>query len=370
MTGMRLAFISLYLIANDVVLIACSGESSSPAVVAAVEVSPGASTLLAIEDTRQMIAAARDADGKAIEGKTFSWQSLAPAIATVSSSGLVAAVTNGDAAIRASVDGRSGEAVVTVRQAAGQLAFVAAPTEGSAASFFPAVEVAVRDSRGHLVLTPANVTVTLAANPPGPTLRGATTVAMAGGIARFADLWVDAPGLGYTLTATTGPLVSIPTPPFDLDPNQFAGTWTMTPPLSLDCTLSIYSGGLTLQRFTTNVSSPLRMFATPAMKLDFFGITLWTLDIPLDLPLDQTARTFGGSAPQFSTDTVATAVAGIGTVLSTAVISIDVDAGFSGPDTFTADLALSMIPRFRILGTWYTADCDAINGTFTATRMP
>jgi len=359
-----------YLVASSLVVVACSGESSSPAVVAAVEVSPAASTLLALEDTRQLIAAARDADGKAIDGKAFTWQSLAPTIATVSSSGLVAAVTNGDAAIRASVDGRSGEAVITVRQAPGQVAFVAAPTAGSAAALLPPIEVAVRDARGHLVLTPAEVTVSLAATPPGPTLRGTTTATVAAGIARFADLWVAAPGSGYTLTATTGSVVSAPTAPFTLGPNPFAGTWTVTPTLSLDCSLSNYSGGLTLQRFATHVSDPLRVLAAPRLSFGFLGFVFWTGDVPLDLPLDQTAKTFGGSA-QFSTDTIAHAFPQpIGTVLATAVISIDVDSRFTDPDTFTADLGLSMVPRLRMFGIWQTGTCNEINGTFTATRTP
>jgi hypothetical protein len=338
--------------------------------VATVEVSPTASTLLALEDTRQLIAAARDADGKPIEGKTFSWQSLAPTVATVSGSGLVAAVTNGDATIRASVDGRSGEAVVTVRQAPGRLAFVAAPTAGSAVSVFPPIEVAVRDTRGHLVLTPAQVTVALAANPPGPTLHGTKIVEIAAGIARFADLWVDAPGSGYTLTATTGSVVSAPTAPFTLGPNPFAGTWTVTPTLGLDCTLSAFSGGLTLLSFTTTVSDPIRIVATPSLGLDYFGLPIGTFYAPLDLPLHQGAMTFSGSG-QFSTDTITKATGTIlGTILITAVISIDVDAAFSGPDTFTADIGLSMVPRFRVSGVWQTGHCDAINSTFTATRTP
>lgn len=162
---------------------------------------------------------------------------------------------------------------------------------------------------------------------------------------------------------------------FLLDPNPFAGVWNVTPTLGLDCTVDMpfpyppFPGGVTLRSFATTVTDPHRLLATPNLRLDFLGLSLWTLQPSISLPLDQTAKTFGGSG-EFSTDTISKVVTGLGTVLSTAVISIDVTAGFSGRDTFTADLALKIVPRLRILGTWRTADCTEINGTFTATRAP
>lgn len=169
--------------------------------------------------------------------------------------------------------------------------------------------------------------------------------------------------------------VSAPTAPFSLDPNPFTGVWNVAPTLGLDCTINMsfpyppFTGSLTLRGFATRVTDPHRLLATPTLRLDFFGVSLWTLQPSIVVPLDQKAKTFGGSGT-FATDTISTVVTGFGTVLTTAVISIDLTAGFSGPNTFTADLALKIVPRLRILGTWRTADCTEINGTFTATRAP
>lgn len=169
--------------------------------------------------------------------------------------------------------------------------------------------------------------------------------------------------------------LSAPSTPFNLVPNPFAGVWNVAPTLGLDCTVDMpfpypqLAGGLTLRSFATTVPEPHRLLATPRLRLDFFWIPLATLEPVLVVPLDQTAKTFGGSGV-ISTDTIASVVTGFGTVLTTAVISIEVTAGFTGPDTFAANLALTIVPRLKILGTWRTADCTAINGTFTATRAP
>ena len=85
-----------------------------PPTVAQVAVTPSTALLLAAGETQQFTATARDADGDAISGKTFSWQSSAQSVATVSSSGLATAVADGSATITATVDGVSGTAAVTV----------------------------------------------------------------------------------------------------------------------------------------------------------------------------------------------------------------------------------------------------------------
>jgi uncharacterized protein YjdB len=81
--------------------------------VASVAVTPGTATLQ-IGQTQQFTATARDAAGNTITGKTFTWNSSNPAVATVDGSGLVRAVSAGNASITASTDGRSGSATVTV----------------------------------------------------------------------------------------------------------------------------------------------------------------------------------------------------------------------------------------------------------------
>ena len=88
--------------------------------VARVEMSPDSTTLRSIDDTVQLSATATDANGNAISGATITWSSSDETVATVSSAGLVTAIGDGTATIRAaaSKDGVSAEgtASVTVRQ--------------------------------------------------------------------------------------------------------------------------------------------------------------------------------------------------------------------------------------------------------------
>src|SRR5690606_11772194 len=55
-----------------------------------------------------------DAQGKPLTGRSVAWASTAPAVATVSASGLVTAVTPGTASITATSEGKTGQATVTV----------------------------------------------------------------------------------------------------------------------------------------------------------------------------------------------------------------------------------------------------------------
>jgi len=81
--------------------------------VASVDVQPQNSSLKE-GATTQLTATPRDEEGVAFTGKTINWNSLAPGVATVSSSGLVTAVRFGQATITASADGITGSANVTV----------------------------------------------------------------------------------------------------------------------------------------------------------------------------------------------------------------------------------------------------------------
>ena len=355
---------------------ACT-DSSGPAVVVTVEVVASPGNLVAFGETRQLSATARDASGNAIAGRAFTWESTAPTVASVDATGLVSAIANGEATISASLHGKSAQTLITVLQTAGQLAILSGPANGSAVSFLPPVDVEVRDARGHLVLAPVDVTISLASNPDGATLGGTTTVTPQAGIARFDDLWIDRPG-AYVLAVTSGPATSPPSEAFTLGPNVFAGTWTVTPTLSADCAVTVtvlgvplrLTGEVTLRAFGTEVPSPRQLIATPRFELDYLGLfPVTTLEPEILLPLDQTFETFGGSV-DLSTDTITVSGTPLGTVLATTTISLEVTAGFTGPDTFTADIALSAVPRLRISGTWRTVTCDAINGTYTATRTP
>jgi uncharacterized protein YjdB len=92
-----------------------SGTASvtvSAPVVASVSLSPSSATM-APGETTQLTATARDAGGTVLS-VGVSWATTDPAVASVSSSGLVTANANGSATIKATAGGVSGAAAVTV----------------------------------------------------------------------------------------------------------------------------------------------------------------------------------------------------------------------------------------------------------------
>src|SRR6266851_2879166 len=81
--------------------------------VASVTVSPAPAGLL-VGATLQLSAVTKDAAGATLSGRVVTWSSSAPAVATVSASGLVTGVAAGSATITATSEGKSGTATVTV----------------------------------------------------------------------------------------------------------------------------------------------------------------------------------------------------------------------------------------------------------------
>ena len=86
----------------------------TPAPVATVTVTPSPGSVRR-GSTLQLTATLRDANGNVLTGRTVSWSTSAPAIATVTpSSGVVTGVTTGTATITALSEGKTGTSVVTV----------------------------------------------------------------------------------------------------------------------------------------------------------------------------------------------------------------------------------------------------------------
>ena len=94
-------------------LTACGDGSGPERTVASVTVTPATQTIT-LSATQQYTATARDADGNAVSGKTFTWESSAPGTATVDDDGLAAAVAAGVTTITAATDGVMGTATLTV----------------------------------------------------------------------------------------------------------------------------------------------------------------------------------------------------------------------------------------------------------------
>jgi hypothetical protein len=72
------------------------------------------SNALNVGQTTQATAVARDAAGAILTGRSVTWTALTPNLATISSSGLVSAVAAGPASVRATVDGTTADATLTV----------------------------------------------------------------------------------------------------------------------------------------------------------------------------------------------------------------------------------------------------------------
>src|SRR6266567_867811 len=81
--------------------------------VASVTVSPAAATVL-VGQTVQLTATPKDANGSPLTGRVVTWASSAPAVATVSASGLVTSVAAGSATLTATSEGKNGTATITV----------------------------------------------------------------------------------------------------------------------------------------------------------------------------------------------------------------------------------------------------------------
>lgn len=104
-------------IAISLFLAACGGGDNGGTgpdnSVATVEVTPAAPGVV-VGGTVQLSAVTKISGGAIVTGRAVSWSSLNTAVATVSQTGLVTAVSAGTAVIRATSESRSGETTVTV----------------------------------------------------------------------------------------------------------------------------------------------------------------------------------------------------------------------------------------------------------------
>ena len=136
---------------------ASAGGASGAAVVTvmqspdSVAVLPAEATIAALGDTLRLAAEAFDANGRAVAGAEFSWESSDDAVATVDGSGLVTAAGNGTVTITASAGGASGAAVVTVMQSPDSVAVL--PAEATIAALGDTLRLAAEafDANGRAV---------------------------------------------------------------------------------------------------------------------------------------------------------------------------------------------------------------------------
>lgn len=96
------------------VLSACSGgETTAAPSLASVTLSPTSATITVGQQT-SLTATPRDAAARPLTGMTVQWTSLATTVATVNALGIVTGLKAGNAVVKASVNGISGSAAITV----------------------------------------------------------------------------------------------------------------------------------------------------------------------------------------------------------------------------------------------------------------
>jgi hypothetical protein len=99
------------------------------------------------------------------------------------------------------------------------LVFTVQPSTTTAGAPIAGVLVTAVDDSGHTALTFTGIiTIAIGANAANGTLSGTTQAAAVAGTAQFVDLHINAPGTGYTLTATTTGLLGATSVPFDITP--------------------------------------------------------------------------------------------------------------------------------------------------------
>jgi len=99
-----------------------------------------------------------------------------------------------------------------------ELSFDQQPSDSFAdETISPPVTVEVLDEDGSLVDDyDGDISLSIAENPSGGTLSGTTAVGVQNGMATFANLTIDEPGVGYTLEAAAGIATSAESEPFTI----------------------------------------------------------------------------------------------------------------------------------------------------------
>ena len=151
----------------------------------------------------------------------------------------------------------SGAVVVAI---AAKLAFGVSPDDTAAGvTITPAITVVVQSADGSAVMVSGTpVVIALGSNPSSSTLGGTlTALTDSNGVATFADISINAPGVGYTLVAASGTLVSAISSAFSVTPPALAGIvlGRATPYSAL--------GSAATNTMVSSLSGDLGVFSTP-----------------------------------------------------------------------------------------------------------
>lgn len=129
---MRLAVRNARLVLVVLVFASCDEDDGlgPSSIVETVAVVPGSFALIA-GDSLQLTTIARGDIGNPLVGRTVTWESSAPAVATVSASGMLKAIAAGAADITAAIEGKEGSALVTVSPLFASVTFASVTSGGA-----------------------------------------------------------------------------------------------------------------------------------------------------------------------------------------------------------------------------------------------
>ena len=174
--------------------------------IASIALTPASATLLVgVLDTTNLgttsiAATAKDASGHQLSGRTITWASDAPSVATVSSTGVVKAAAAGSANVTATAEGQSGSAPITVTRAAVATVSINPQTSSLKVGATETLVVTPMDSQQHVlsgrIITPADNT------PSIISVSGGTITGLAAGTG-IATYTID--GIVGTATITVTP---------------------------------------------------------------------------------------------------------------------------------------------------------------------
>ena len=153
-TTIRVAAASVDGIAGDSIIATTTLTVSQD--VALVQVLPAHDTLYAIGDTVHLVAHAFDSHAVEASGRTFTWTSSDPAVASVTADGTVKAISAGEASVRAETGGVGANAVVVVAPNPTQVVITPAYTTAVLQQHVQ-FNATVRDRNGNVLVTGAPV---------------------------------------------------------------------------------------------------------------------------------------------------------------------------------------------------------------------
>lgn len=218
-----------------------------PRAVATVRVEPASATV-AIGRTSTLVARAFDANGSELPGRTATWQSGSPDIATVSSTGGVTGVAaGGPATITATIEGISGTSQITVTTVAVATVEVSPSTVTLPSGSTQQLTATLRDDQGNVLTGRAVFWSTTDGTRASVSPTGLVTGLLPGGPVTIAATSEGRTG-SSSVTVEVGPPARLA---FVAQPSSAAAGAALAPPVTVEV---LDAGGNRVVTATTTVS--------------------------------------------------------------------------------------------------------------------